>query len=542
MYHRLLPIAAGLAALAAGLTGTASDAFSSESAFARLPVIGARQASATSSTLVPAETDDRTQEAGNVTPRWLAEAGLLDSGQQEAGIPSHYESIYHSRDGAFQTQPSESRQQPEPQQFEGSQPTVQQASTTDDSWQATRIVDVQPERATIRSEPSAYSHLMALQSNQYNASVSTGEIERPSTSRAQHTAQIRPIFIADDGAPSSGEAAVNEPELVPPSDRYSEPVYEVACGPGCNAHNHGGWLWTFGVEETFLVPDRDGTQATVTAMTPAVSFASTPKESMEFGPRLWFGIQKPHWQVLARLWLLNGVDNDYDPVLLGTGDNLGSIIDNDVQAFTVDIEAQRLFIGADGWNHYIGFGYRFASLEDVSRVSVTALDPTNPIAAVTQADAFAYSQIDGSGMTVSFGATKPIHCGCCSQLDFYYNLRGSLIWGEVDNAVQTSVVIVDPNIPGAANRFDAASATGSDEMFIAEFQVGVRWTHQLKCMPGIAFFQTAFEYQWWDADGGIAFSESAALLNASSGSATAVSGPNTEIGLVGFTAGAGMVW
>ncbi len=414
-----------------------------------------------------------------------------------------------------------------------------------------RIGSPSPELATAASsaniELTAYHHLKALNANQFARSQSTGGIEQGHASQSyatqiDHAVQIRPVMVFDDDGSGAGVDPVAAPEQLPTPDFYEDESYNLTCGPGCTAHHHGGWLWTFGVEETFLVPDRDGTQASVLVTSPFETFSATPKESMELGPRLWFGIQKPHWQLLGRMWLLNSVDNEFDPVLLGTGDRRGSLIDNDVQAFTVDFEVQRLFIGADCWNHYLGFGYRFASLEDVSRVSATSLDTTNPIAAVVQADAFALSKFDGSGLTVSFGATKPLHVGCCAQLDFFYNLRGSMCWGNVDTAAQTSVVVLDPNIPGTANRFDAAAATGRDELFIGELQVGTRWTHQLKCVPGVAFFHAAFEYQWWDVDGGIAFSESAALVNANSGLATAVSGPNTEISLIGFALGAGMIW
>jgi hypothetical protein len=52
----------------------------------------------------------------------------------------------------------------------------------------------------------------------------------------------------------------------------------------------------------------------------------------------------------------------------------------------------------------------------------------------------------------------------------------------------------------------------------------------------------AFEGQWWDCDGGLAFTESAGLVNNLGGGAQASSGPNVELQMIGFTLGAGLNW
>jgi hypothetical protein len=347
---------------------------------------------------------------------------------------------------------------------------------------------------------------------------------------------VQPVSLAS----TQTEGQQVSPEIVPTPD-VSFGEADVKCAPDCVDHGHCGWLWILGVEETFVVPNRDGTFSSVSVTTPFETFGATADDQMEFGSRLWFGMQFPCWQILTRLWFLDGVDNDHDPLLLGA-DRRSTITDSNVQVFSLDVEARRTFCGADGWNHYIGFGYRFSHLEDVAHVTAIGLDTTNAIPAIVTADAFGRSKIDGSGISVPFGATRPLHCGCCSQLDFFYNLRGSIVWGNIESSAITAVTVNDPNIPGVANRLDAAAAAQNGEVTIGEVQIGLRWTHELTCAPGVAFCQGAFEYQRWDVAGGLAQSTSTALINANQGTAVSFSGPNNEIEFIGFSIGLGMVW
>jgi hypothetical protein len=264
---------------------------------------------------------------------------------------------------------------------------------------------------------------------------------------------------------------------------------------------------------------------------------------MEFGPRLWFGVQKGCWQFRGRWWALNGVEDDTEPLLLGTGDSLGLANGSFIDAMTVDAEVLRLFCCGCDWYLYAGFGFRYAKLHDTANLSGTLIDE-QALTGIVQSQAIASHEIDGCGFTVPFGGFKPLHRWCCSTLDCFWNLRGSFVWGDIDSAVQTSVQVFDPNgiVPGAASRIDAASASTNDEMFIGELQVGLRWTHHLQCAPAIASMWVAFEGQWWDADGGLAFSESAAVVNNIGGSAQASSGPNVELQMLGLAIGAGFNW
>lgn len=300
-------------------------------------------------------------------------------------------------------------------------------------------------------------------------------------------------------------------------------------------------MFVFGSEITCLGPDRDGVYSTVSIASPVDEFTAASDNNMEFGPRIWFGLQKGCWEVLGRFWYLGGIENNADPLEIGTGDTRGLLIDSDIEAYTVDVEAIRHFCCAEYWDLYVGCGYRYASLEDVAYVTGTGADG-NLVPGVIHATAFAHNEMAGSGFLVSFGGSRPVHCFCCSTLDFFWGLRGSLNWGGIRSTAQTTVTVIDPNAPGAATRFDSATASTGDELFIGQLQVGMRWTHALRCAPAIAYCHIAFEYQWWDADGSLAMVESVAGVNDNVGRALANAGPNVELSLVGLTLGSGLMW
>ena len=56
------------------------------------------------------------------------------------------------------------------------------------------------------------------------------------------------------------------------------------------------------------------------------------------------------------------------------------------------------------------------------------------------------------------------------------------------------------------------------------------------------FISGAFEYQWWDADGGVAIVQSTATANEHSAFASALAGPDIEVSMVGFSLGGGLTW
>ena len=346
-------------------------------------------------------------------------------------------------------------------------------------------------------------------------------------------------------ADEQGEPA----ETVYPMEGYAEgsdTMYEPGVTPGygyfdgdCGCPRPCGWQAIFGVETTFLVPNREGSLAQVTVASPTDAFSTIAEENMHYGPRVWLGAKHGYWGVLARFWHQNDAGYEFDPVV-GPGDR-GFTSESGLETYTVDVEVTRSFCCTDAWSFDLALGFRYASLEDLAYLSVTSLDTALP-PAVVLASATAITEFDGPGITFACGGDRPIHSFCNSCVKVFWKTRGSVMWGDMTSSAQTAVTVIDFNAAGFADRIDLALAQTEDELFIGEFQAGLRWEHELKCMPALAFAHIAFEYQYWDADVGWAQTQSQAIVNANSGTATAIAGPDVEMSLVGFNLGAGLVW
>ena len=79
-------------------------------------------------------------------------------------------------------------------------------------------------------------------------------------------------------------------------------------------------------------------------------------------------------------------------------------------------------------------------------------------------------------------------------------------------------------------------------MWIGEFQLGAQWEYELTCLPAVAFFRTAFEYQLWDIQGsGFANAFSVGAANGTSVLAQAQSGAS-NVQLYGISVATGLTW
>ncbi|MBC8873815.1 MAG: hypothetical protein H8E44_30615 [Planctomycetes bacterium] len=300
-----------------------------------------------------------------------------------------------------------------------------------------------------------------------------------------------------------------------------------------------GWQCIFGAETTFLVPSRQGSLAQATVAAPASSFSTIADENMRFGPRFWLGTKYGDWSVLGRFWHQNDAGYDFDAVV-GGGDR-GFTRESLLETYVVDVEVMRSVCGTGAWSFDLGLGFRYVSLEDLAHLSVTSLDTAVP-PAVVLATATAITEFDGSGITLSLGGDRPIYRASNSNVKLFWKTRTSLMWGDMTSSAQTAVSVTDFNAPGFDSQLDLAVAATNDELMIGEVQAGLRWEHDLRFMPAVAFAHIAFEYQYWDADVGWARAQSQASVAANAGTATAFTGSDLEMNLVGFNMGAGLVW
>ena len=121
--------------------------------------------------------------------------------------------------------------------------------------------------------------------------------------------------------------------------------------------------------------------------------------------------------------------------------------------------------------------------------------------AIAHSSGVALTAFDGTGVTAGVRGTICLH----HHVSFFWGVRGAVVFGDMTTSAQTAATAiygVDP----AAGAIDAAGTLSDEELYIGEVQLVVQWEHQLQCIPAVAFFRVAGEYQHWEIDS-LAFSQ-----------------------------------
>ncbi len=312
------------------------------------------------------------------------------------------------------------------------------------------------------------------------------------------------------------------------------------CDTCCNYCGDTCCRFIAGVETTFLAPQSSGLRsvgvgndiagATIYRVSEQADF-----DGMTFAPRMWIGVQGAEWGLVSRFWYLSDSDDQFHPFDQPAGGTPGTFTDDRLKAYTADWEFVR---GCCWCGNKFDFtvGGRYVGMEADSAVSVAGL--ANGGLDFFHATAMSDIEFDGIGVTTSIGGRIPLK-ECCGCVYLLWNVRGSVLWGESSNSVQTTAT----TIGAAANGTSIDSATVSDDssMYIVEAQLGAQWEHELRCMPAAAFFKIAAEYQFWDVSTGEVGTVSSAAIATSSALARANSG-DFDLNLLGFTVGTGLTW
>lgn len=304
------------------------------------------------------------------------------------------------------------------------------------------------------------------------------------------------------------------------------------CGSGCCLTMVGG------VESTFLFPILDDAPADVIVED---SFARTHYSSSSveldddifFSPRIWAGLECCGWGVIGRLWWLGDSDTNLTPATPFYLQN--STEKARLQAYTVDFEVYKRWCNCYGDDRQFAIGFRYANWEasDLAEAHGEASDDFFQVLAQTN------REFDGPGLTLAYQGTKC--CDCCACVKLFFNLRGSVLWGNTLTQAQTTAWVFDPDLGGVANDFSTATAYSDDIAFIGEVQVGGQWEHQLACSCARVYLRAAFEYQYWSADSGFAAAGSNAFTDDIDVTALATA-DDFQMNLVGFTIGTGLIW
>ena len=339
--------------------------------------------------------------------------------------------------------------------------------------------------------------------------------------------------------PSAFRLAALEAEQTEPVT--ADPVYGGDYGYDY-CHQYGGSLAVVGgVESTFLYPilDSGNTQVLVEDFFNGFDTLYSSNEvdlddDMFYSPRIWVGLQHcSGWGVNARLFWLGDSASAFTP---DTPFLLQShYVSSRLQAYSFDTELTKNWCNYYGDPRNFAIGFRYASLEASELTEADAQAGTD----FGQALAMTERYFDGPGFTLAYGGSKS-SCSCPS-INWFFNFRGSFMWGTIRNSAHTTAWATDPAVAGLASDFSTAVAETDDITFIGEVQLGVRWEHQLQCCCARAFLSTAVEYQYWCADGGFAAAGSTAFTDDIQVTALAVSG-DLELHMIGLTVGTGLIW
>jgi hypothetical protein len=435
--------------------------------------------------------------------------------------------------------------------------------------------------------------------------IASARLQRlPSTSTRPDAAAIassQPLPAAEPPAPTKTAGALGEPltddelqlvskilvdhqvkpaaedEALPPAPTGAtavggESASDIKTGLElADGHLHGDaccptqprLFWTAGVESTFLIPDLNsgGASIEVEESEPdpfpdrydLCSTLTDDVDSVYVAPRIWLGVQGCAWGANLRYWHLQASEGSFDPSIggLGTWDDfdcgqpdLGFMSCSSLEAYTVDLELTRRFC-YHGCAMQASAGVRHAEIEHNEALFALA----NTEAGWHTGFARANRLSRGTGVQLGLYGRKPVFP--CSCVHWFYNARGSALWGPTQTSVETFASVSTNAIPGAQG--DAASLNGAytnvdDTLIIGEIQLGLEWEYALRCIPANAFFRAAFEYQRWE--GGMGFSDSQSFAGAEIvGQADSTSvltasalAAEPQMDLFGVTLGTGLTW
>jgi len=308
---------------------------------------------------------------------------------------------------------------------------------------------------------------------------------------------------------------------------------EDQCGPAC-------CIFIAGTEATFLAPQSHGAKmrAVGTDLTlPAVFEESEilDLDGMTYAPRVWIGVQGQEWGLVTRFWYLSDSDEQFHPFAQPGNGGTGAYTDDRTKAYTIDWEATHACCWNDSKFDFT-VGGRYAALEAGGSVGLSGL--ANGGLDIFYSTAIADVEFEGTGFTTSIGGRTPLF-DCCGCVYLLWGVRGSYLWGDVTNAVQTSATVI--GAASNATSIDSAEATDHGTLYTVEAQLGAQWEYELQCVPASAFFRLVAEYQYWNISAADASTNSTAVIATSTALARAESG-DFSMSLLGLSVGTGLTW
>lgn len=391
-------------------------------------------------------------------------------------------------------------------------------------------------------EPSMTTQLASSQANQRVAFATQAYMAEESAEQGA----IAPTeeYVQGDGTVEWGSPVMG----------YGAGCCDTGCCDGCCGCQPccPPKIMVVGVEAVFLSPDINGTPVNylyedgspptdIAQFGPA--FGNAALDDLYGAPRISLGCQGCKWGIVGRYFHLRAGEHDhlaYDPLATIPPTSHSYDVNSILEAYYTDIELTRNFC-LHGCKNQFTFGVRYALLEH--HESLYARSDTQD--GLLSAYARRNRQAHGTGLTFGLNGRKPLFP--CSCVHWFYNARGSVLWGCSHNEVESEanvVTTVGGAVVAAAGSINGASASVNEDLFIGEIQAGLQWDFALRCLPAKAFFRTAFEYQYWDASlGGAGSASFAGVSGVGDYQVTAGSfAPGLIVDFVGFSIGSGFTW
>lgn len=287
------------------------------------------------------------------------------------------------------------------------------------------------------------------------------------------------------------------------STKFSHSAYEAAGAAGsadpspaddladvgdlCDKCNGPDWVWTAGIEATYLTPNAHSQTITDGGQAGLLQGNILDFDKFEAAPRVWLGLENDCGRgIRARYWKYDTCNSRDTLILDSEQDTVRAITEySNLEAYTIDLE-----FTARGeamcWDWLGTAGVRNGAISRNAAIGV--FDSDLGIDAL-QKDV----QFNGTGLTASLEGRHPFGC---RELSLIANVRGSALWGKVKNSASAALGEVILESPLLATGCTCEDST----LWIFESQVGVEWSHDLTCCRGRVFARALFEYQYWNVN------------------------------------------
>ena len=388
--------------------------------------------------------------------------------------------------------------------------------------------------------PLTQVHVPQVQSFQTQVVEPTTNFGFVSQQQQQQAEQI-PVPVPNPTTPPApqGPAALNQTPYIgneiPVAGNWGDVCGSFLCCPEKCSY------FEVGAEGTFLAPISEPRQRVIlTDLVTNQQFIGESNPGFGSGIRTWVGFQSKGWGYRARYWHF-GNDLVVTQPVTPQGDQPGFIETYGLRGNTLDLETTQRFVFCRQTVH-TSFGARWASL---TRSAAVAGFGTLGNGVDLSGLAFGANELEGIGLTTSIGASRPLACKC--GWTAFWNLRGSILWADsvVTTLADATAATSAPVAVATSRNKASASADHSQNVFIADVQIGLEYEKCLTCMPATFFFRTGFEFQHWETGNLLSRSNSFAFLQggppAFGGRVDAQADAHDgDLSLIGFFVGGGL--